>query len=126
MSKSNQEIWDEGAFLSGWGGLEDMGPWVTDFAEAVREDQRQVCATKYDSWRNLSTETRGDAYLVILNAGKVAERRELLGKALYDSSCNRCGGGVLLWGDLPELSRETWCVDADAVRKALEKENADG
>ena len=46
MSKSNQEIWNEQIRGDKWGTWKEMGQPASleDFAEAVREDQRKVCA----------------------------------------------------------------------------------
>lgn len=70
MSKNNDlRIWND---LAGWRDCE-FSERLAAFAEAVREDQREVCATKHETWRNLPKETRGDAYPVILDAGKEPE-----------------------------------------------------
>ena len=68
MSKSNQDIWDELARLRGWYELLIQPPSMDYYAEAIREDQREVCATEY--YRHVYNTSKSSIGQIILNAGK--------------------------------------------------------
>ena len=94
---------------------------IEDYADEVR----QVCAE--DAIASLdgtitNIDCRNRLRRAILAAGKVDERRERLGKALYDTS-NPAESGILPWDELAWCTREVYCNRIDAVLEALEEES---
>ena len=67
MSKSNQEIWDD-TRDGGSVGAYEYWQSIERFAEAIREDQREVCATEY--YHHVYNTSKSSIGQIILNAGK--------------------------------------------------------
>lgn len=128
MSKlrSAEEVWDEAADVYT---KKEAVAIIKAHEDAVRQDERDRCLEAIQVEAHKLDPENSDlhrSYITgmrwatrAINAGKVDEKRERLGRALYDATKN--DGGALEWDVLSQPLQGRYCDRADAVLAELAK-----